>query len=59
MIMATFKSYKGATFVSAHDTYSCIKPKNIETMDCCKTCTSRQPNINCKFLMIETVYIKD
>lgn len=54
--METIKSY---TSVSAHDKYSCARPKNIETMDCCKTCTSRQPNINCKFLKIETIYIKD
>lgn len=45
--------------IFAHDTYSCTKPKNIKIMDCCKTCTSKQPNINCKFLKIETVYIKD
>ena len=57
--MATIKSYKETTSMSSYDTYSCTKPKNIESMDCCKTCTSRQPNINCKFLMIETVYIKD
>ena len=57
--MATIKSYKETTSVSAYDTYSCTKPKNIETMDCCKTCTSRQPDINCKYLKIETVYIKD
>lgn len=45
--------------VLAHNTHSCTKPKNIKTMDCCKTCTSRQPNMNCKFLKIETVYLKD
>jgi len=45
--------------VSAHDSYSCAKPQNIESMDCCKTCTSRQPNMNCNFLKIETVYVKD
>lgn len=38
------------TSVSAHDTYSCTRPKNIDMMDCCKTCTSRQPNINCEDL---------
>lgn len=53
--MATIKT----TSVSAHDAYSCTRPENIETMDCCKTCTSRHPNINCEFLKIETVYIKD
>lgn len=53
--MATIES----TSVSAYDTYSCTRPENIKTMDCCKTCTLRQPNINCKFLKIETVYIKD
>lgn len=47
------------TSVSVYDTYSCTRPKIINTMECCKTCTSRQPNINCKFLKIETVYIKD
>ena len=57
--MATIKSYKETTSVSTHDTYSCTRPKNIEAMDCCKTCTSRQPNVNCKFLKIETIYIKD
>ena len=57
--MVTTKSYKETTSISAHDAYSCIRPENIETMDCCKTCTSRQPNVNCKFLKIETVYIKD
>ena len=56
--MATIKSHKKTTSVSAHDSYSCAKPQNIESMDCCKTCTSRQPNINCKFLKIETIYIK-
>lgn len=54
--MATIKKIIS---VSAHDTYSCAKPKNIKTMDCCKTCTSRQPNMCCKFLKIGTVYIKD
>ena len=54
--MATIESYTETTSLSAHDTYSCIRPKNIETMDYCKTCTSRQPNINCKFLKIETIY---
>ena len=53
--MAIIKS----TSVSAHDTYSCAKPENIKTMDCCRTCTSRQPNINCEFLKIEILYIKD
>lgn len=57
--MAITKSYKETTSISAHDTYSCARPENIETMACCKTCTSRQPNINCKFLKIETIYIKD
>ena len=51
--MATIKT----TSVSAHDTYSCAKPKNIKTMDCCKTCTSRQPNINCEFLTMKTIQI--
>lgn len=45
--------------VSAHDSYSCVKPQNVQTMSCCKTCTSRQPDRSCKFLKIETVYIKD
>ena len=54
--MATIKK---TTSVSAHDVYSCARPINIETMDCCKTCTSRQHNLNCKFLKIESVYIKD
>ena len=53
--MATIET----TSVSVHDTYSCTRPKNIETMDCCLTCTSRQPNVNCKYLKIETIYIKD
>lgn len=44
---------------SVYDTYSCTKPENVKGMDCCKTCTSRQPNINCKFLKIETIYIKN
>ena len=57
--MATIKSYKETISVSTHDTYSCTRPKNIEAMDGCKTCTSRQPNVNCKFLKIETIYIKD
>lgn len=57
--MATIKNYEKITSVSSYDTYSCARPKNIKTMDCCKTCTSRQPNICCKFLKIETVYIKD
>ena len=50
---------KAEISVSAHDSYSCMKPQNIQSKLCCKTCTSRQPNINCKFLKIETVYIKD
>lgn len=45
--------------ISAHDSYSCAKPKYVESMDCCKTCTSRQPNVGCKYLKIETVYVKD
>ena len=57
--MATIKSYKETTSVSAHDTYSCTRPKNIDTVDCCKKCTSRHPNIHCKFLKTETVYLKD
>ena len=57
--MAAIESYEETTSVSAHDTYSCARPKNIETTDCCNTCTSRQPNMTCKFLKIETVYIKD
>lgn len=57
--MATIKSYKETISISAHDTYSCTRPKNIESMDCCKICNSRQPNVNCKFLKIETIYIKD
>jgi hypothetical protein len=56
--MATNKGYEEIAFISSHDRYSCAKPKNIESMNCCKTCTSRQPNINCKFLKTETVYIK-
>lgn len=57
--MATIKSYKETTSVSSHDTYSCTRPKNIEMTDCCKKCTSRHPNIHCKFLKIESVYLKD
>ena len=57
--MATIKSYKETISISAHDTYSCTRPKNIEAMDCCKICNSRQPNVNCKFLKIVTIYIKD
>jgi len=57
--MSTIKRGEETTCISSHDTYSCIRPENTKTMDCCKTCTSRQPNINCKFLKIETVYIKD
>lgn len=53
--MATIET----TSMSSYDTYSCAKPKSIERMDCCKTCTSRYPNMCCKFLKIETVYIKD
>lgn len=45
--------------ISAHDSYSCTKSKDVESMDCCKTCTSRQPNAGCKYLKIETVYVKD
>jgi len=45
--------------ISSHDIYSCARPKIINTMECCKTCTSSQPNMSCKFLKIETVYIKD
>lgn len=56
--LTIIKSYED-TVLSTHDTYSCAKPQNIESMDCCKNCTSRQPNINCKFLKIETIYIKD
>ena len=44
--------------VSAHDSYSCNKPKELK-LDKCSTCTSRQPNIGCKYLKIETIYIKD
>lgn len=47
------------TSISSHISYSCAKPQNVQSMPCCKTCTSRQPNIYCKFLKIETVYIKD
>lgn len=54
--MATIKA---EISVSIHDSYSCVKPQNINSMPCCKTCTSRQPNINCQFLKIETVYSKD
>lgn len=58
--METIKNYKETTSVSAHNIYSCTRPKNIERENCCETCTLRQPNINCKFLKIEeTVYIKD
>ena len=57
--MATTKSHEKMTSISSHDAYSCARPKNIKTMDCCRTCTSRQPNINCKFLKVETTYIKD
>ena len=53
--MATIET----TSMSSYDTYSCVKPKSVESMDCCKTCTSRQPNMCCKFLKIETIYIKD
>ena len=57
--MAIIKDNEEIISVSAHDTYSCTRPKNIEPMDGCKICTSRQPNVNCKFLKIETLYIKD
>ena len=57
--MATIKSHEKTTSVSSHDIYSCARPKNIKTMDCCGTCTSRQPNAGCKYLKIETVYVKD
>ena len=50
---------KAEISVSSHDTYSCVKPQNVQSMPCCKICTSRQPNMSCKFLKIETVYIKD
>ena len=45
--------------ISSYDTYSCARPKNVQSMPCCKTCTSRQPNMSCKFLKIETVYLKN
>lgn len=45
--------------ISAYDSYSCIKPQNVNSRSCCKICTSRQPNTYCKFLKIETIYIKD
>lgn len=48
-----------ATSISAHKTYSCTRPKTIERRDYCQRCTSRHPNMRCKFLKIETVYIKD
>ena len=45
--------------VSAHDSYSCVKPQNVQSMPYCKNCTSRQPNMCCRFLKIETVYTKN
>ena len=50
---------KAEISVLVHDSYSCAKPKNVQSMPCCKSCTSRQPNMHCKFLKIETIYIKD
>ena len=47
---------KADIFVSSvYDYYSCVKPRNVNSMPCCKICTSGQPNMSCKFLKIETV----
>lgn len=45
--------------VLMYDLYSCVKPQNVQSMPRCKTCTSRHPNMCCKFLKIEIEYIKD
>lgn len=45
--------------ISAHDSYSCEKPQNVQSTPRCKTCTSGQPNMRCKYLKIETVYTED
>lgn len=47
------------TSISAHETYSCTRPKTIERRDYCQRCTLRHPNKSCKFLKTEIVYIKD
>ena len=43
--------------INEYRKYSCSKPTNSKDRKCCRTCTSRQPNLSCKFLTMETIQI--
>jgi hypothetical protein len=36
---------------------SCSKSAMSKDKECCRTCTPRHPNINCEFLIMETIQI--
>ena len=43
--------------ITEYQQYSCSKPAMSKDKECCRTCTSRNPNINCEFLTMETIQI--
>ena len=43
--------------ITEYQKYSCSKPTELKDREYCRTCTSRNPNINCKFLIMETIQI--
>ena len=43
--------------INEYQKYSCSKPTQLKDRDCCRTCTSRNPNINCEYLIMETIQI--
>lgn len=42
--------------ITEYQQYSCSKLTK-SNKECCRTCTSRNPNINCEFLTMETIQI--